>query len=902
MSVIDNKSFPIEQIKSIKELEMLDNLYILRERFNTILENLQTLISNDTVIDNAIQKTYSNLNEDLVKLSDNLEQDTNTKLNELIEKYNKEIELIKQSIEKNNNTSSDNLQNHVGNLDIHVSLSEKDKYLDKYTKAEIDNLFSSLESNTDWKESVNTHSDLNTTYPTPEDGWTVNVKDTNITYRYSGNEWIAISANAIPKATEELDGLLTKEDKTKINNMYETITTGLNNVDNTSDINKPVSKLQQSALDLKLDKTGDTKNTTVTFSQSPNRVNINTGESTATLFGKIQKWLSDLKSVAFSGSYTDLSNKPTSLPANGGNADTIGGKQVSYFLPASASCNKNWNWSGQSGQPNWLWGGNDANNMYVYNPLNFNVNYANSAGSAGKVGNLTEGNICRYDLNIDINNTQYPYPYMIDVTQNNSAPSTDWWHIIYVPHRNYGGGYGCQLAISFHGKSDLYVRSARGTSWGAWTKANLTVDERNKLAGIAINANNYVHPNDINTRHVTDVQINNWNNKLDVSNSIKYIHTGILSIEDLNNSNFSYPYETQILTASPIGLPVLNAHLKYFRHPHGDGAGCQIAYPLADNPNMWIRTSWCCTGGAYGDWLPWYKVVLTDYLYEGDIAIGIGALKDFKPSHYRYIYNNIAIGGNALGHLIISCRNNIAIGTDALRYNTSGAGNTTVNNSVGIGNNTRVSGDNQVQIGSSGQTVYGSSTYNVRSDARDKADIQDLTYNAYEFISKLKPRNFRWDKRDFYEKDDILSVEEYERLDKDTKKNCTKIILNEDEFNSLEENEVFKGILMLNKEVKEKFTKENSDSPNYIAYQHHYQYKSDGSKKGKRFHNGFIAQEVKQVMDEMGFDFAGFQDHSFNGGCDVYTLGYEQFIAPMVSTIQTMMKKIEVLEQKLNSK
>ena len=38
-----------------------------------------------------------------------------------------------------------------------------------------------------------------------------------------------------------------------------------------------------------------------------------------------------------------------------------------------------WWWSGQGGQPQWLWGGNDGVNMYVYNPANFSVNYANSA-------------------------------------------------------------------------------------------------------------------------------------------------------------------------------------------------------------------------------------------------------------------------------------------------------------------------------------------------------------------------------------------------------------------------------------------------------------------------------------------------------------------------------------------
>jgi len=40
------------------------------------------------------------------------------------------------------------------------------------------------------------------------------------------------------------------------------------------------------------------------------------------------------------------------------------------------------NWSGQGGQPTWLWGSNDGTNIYVWNPSNFNVNYATSAGSA----------------------------------------------------------------------------------------------------------------------------------------------------------------------------------------------------------------------------------------------------------------------------------------------------------------------------------------------------------------------------------------------------------------------------------------------------------------------------------------------------------------------------------------
>ena len=60
---------------------------------------------------------------------------------------------------------------------------------------------------------------------------------------------------------------------------------------------------------------GDASDVTVTFSTADERTNIATGEKLSALFSKIAKWLSDLKPVAFSGSYDDLSNKPT-IPAN----------------------------------------------------------------------------------------------------------------------------------------------------------------------------------------------------------------------------------------------------------------------------------------------------------------------------------------------------------------------------------------------------------------------------------------------------------------------------------------------------------------------------------------------------------------------------------------------------------
>lgn len=94
------------------------------------------------------------------------------------------------------------------------------------------------------------------------------------------------------------------------------------------------------AIGNKLDKTGDSKDNTVTFTQASTRENIASTEKHSTLFGKIAKWFADLKAVAFSGSYNDLSNKPT-IPTVNDATLTIqkNGNTVQTFT-ANASSNK----------------------------------------------------------------------------------------------------------------------------------------------------------------------------------------------------------------------------------------------------------------------------------------------------------------------------------------------------------------------------------------------------------------------------------------------------------------------------------------------------------------------------------------------------------------------------------
>jgi hypothetical protein len=71
-----------------------------------------------------------------------------------------------------------------------------------------------------------------------------------------------------------------------------------------------ISDSINSNLENYLEKDGDGKDVTVSFEESVSRENISTTEKLSILFGKIKKYLTDLKNVAFSGSYNDLENKP----------------------------------------------------------------------------------------------------------------------------------------------------------------------------------------------------------------------------------------------------------------------------------------------------------------------------------------------------------------------------------------------------------------------------------------------------------------------------------------------------------------------------------------------------------------------------------------------------------------
>lgn len=152
-----------------------------------------------------------------------------------------------------------------------------------------------------------------------------------------------------------------------------------------------------------------------------------------------------------------------------------------------------------------------------------------------------------------------------------------------------------------------------------------------------------------------------------------------------------------------------------------------------------------------------------------------------------------------------------------------------------IGANTQVSSSNQVQLGNSSTTTYVYGTVQNRSDARDKTEVKDTSLGLA-FINNLRPVDYKWDMR-----------EDYKHKPSDKLEDVVK----------------------------------------------------DGSKVRSRYHHGFIAQEVKQVTERLGVDFGGYQDHKVSGGGDVLSLGYDEFIAPLVRAVQELSTKVETLEKEL---
>lgn len=96
--------------------------------------------------------------------------------------------------------------------------------------------------------------------------------------------------------------------------------------------------------------------------------------------GTSSKMINEYRFCGGDGQYTQVTANQFNGSLNGNaNTSTTAAK---LGRGGNTGVPMTFNWYGQNGQPSWLWGGNDGSNMYVYNPSNFSVNYAKSAGTS----------------------------------------------------------------------------------------------------------------------------------------------------------------------------------------------------------------------------------------------------------------------------------------------------------------------------------------------------------------------------------------------------------------------------------------------------------------------------------------------------------------------------------------
>ena len=113
--------------------------------------------------------------------------------------------------------------------------------------------------------------------------------------------------NELQNATEEIQQAFTEEIRRAIARVAEAINAA-------NDATKKALKAAEVAGAYVL---GDISNKTVDFSETERRETINSGESTATLFGKIKRWFQDLKGAAFCNVTNDFTVLSAGTVADG---------------------------------------------------------------------------------------------------------------------------------------------------------------------------------------------------------------------------------------------------------------------------------------------------------------------------------------------------------------------------------------------------------------------------------------------------------------------------------------------------------------------------------------------------------------------------------------------------------
>lgn len=253
---------------------------------------------------------------------------------------------------------------------------------------------------------------------------------------------------------------------------------------------------------------------------------------------------------------------------------------------------------------------------------------------------------------------------------------------------------------------------------------------------------------------------------------------------------------------------------------------------------------------------------------------------------------NTAVGAYSL-HQNTSGKFNVALGNDALNNNENGSYNTaigyksisqsSIDYTTAVGAQSVVKGNHSIAIGYK-------STVNDKLDKNEtKEDVYGSTaIGVYTQVTAKNSTVLGYSAKSEYENSTAIGAESKTTTENQIRlgKSGTSVYLDDIQLTSdkrdktdIKESSLGLDFILGLNPVEYKWDRRDAYKDN----------KSDGSKKDKRVHHGFIAQDFQ----DLDFDFGGFQDHKLNGGEDQLSLNYLEFIAPLTKAIQEQQKIIE---------
>lgn len=338
------------------------------------------------------------------------------------------------------------------------------------------------------------------------------------------------------------------------------------------------------------------------------------------------------------------------------------------------------NWSGQSGQPTWLWGGNNEHSYYVYNPSNFRVAYATSAGS---------------------------------------ADTLDGVHLSGIFTAFGNNGHNITATIGGVTKSFLVNWAADSDKLDGYHVSNLLTSVTNTNNGISVTVGG-------TTKSVSNISVN-YANSAGSADTAQYLRSlGNQNCQTGRTQNYGdvYTYNTY---DGNTGSPTT------FTSVIGFGRGISGTVEIAggwDNTNLyWRSLRDCCE-----DWHSWRTVLdssnYTEFInnyYWANVKISTSSSTTTSPTVYTLTATRVCAGHNPGIDNSISCSN---------WFRSSGATgwyNTTYNGGWYMSDTSWIRAHNGVGIYTSGK-VKASGFHHVNHDNDDAVLLAGGSYKTLNSI------------------------------------------------------------------------------------------------------------------------------------------------------------------------